>query len=66
MGSSFNSQGLIYFIQQTKYISHGGKTEAIIQNVTIDSSEGTIYKKKFYNCTIIGDGKIQHFGDIFP
>jgi len=56
----------MYLIQQAKYIRHGGNLEVIFQNVTIDASKEVIYKNKFYNCTIIGDGKIQHFGNIFP
>lgn len=54
----------IIFDQTTKYIRVAGILLEIIQNSTIRNP--TLFSEVPYNCTLYGDGSVQHFGNQFP
>ena len=61
MDYSDSSQGhYIYLKDEARYISHFGNLYRIIEKTTIRSVK--LFGRTDYICTIIGDGKIQHWG----
>lgn len=49
----------IIFKEETTYLDHRGVIYNIVQKTTVTSA--VLYGKN-YDCTIRGDGKVQHFG----
>ena len=60
MGASESDEGhQVLFNEDTRYVYHSGKLFFIIQKTTIESAK--LFWKD-YNCTIQGDGTVQHWG----
>ena len=53
----------IKFKDEPSYVYHQGLLLMIIERSTVESVD--LYGRTDYNCTIIGDGKVQHWGVIF-
>ena len=53
----------IKFKDEPRYVYHQGLLLMIIERSTVESVD--LYGRTDYNCTIIGDGEVQHWGVIF-
>ena len=52
---------LVYFAQETRYISYRGILYKIINKMTL-GGDVKLFGRTDYQCHIVGDGNIQHWG----
>ena len=50
----------VYFSEETNYITYQGVLLEIDQKVTLETA--TLYGSSNYECHIVGDGTVQHWG----
>jgi hypothetical protein len=63
-GGDFFSTYQILLTEETRYVYVFGEIEGIIQKTTV--SNPSTFDNKPYNCRIIGDGKVKHYGVNIP